>query len=155
MIALLQAVATAKHLTGQDVTSWSTKVHNKLRRVGINTVKDMVSGSMVLNQKLRRAGLQMMHRQTLDLFTLKGVEILTAASPTSDMPSVNDDVILASDTPLKPSYIASGVPSASDTPLDDTHNGKCRECNGSGPSGEPCTYCKEEGVIYLNFLAGL
>jgi hypothetical protein len=137
MIALLQAVATAKNITGQDVMSWVTRVHNKLRSVGINTVKDTVSGSMGLNKKLHKAGFQMMHCQTLDLLAKKGINIITAPPP----PSVKDKVV-----PLKP-LSSNGVVFASD----DAQDGRCPECNNLGPPGLPCTtnQCSEEGIMYL------
>jgi hypothetical protein len=38
---------------------------------------------------------------------------------------------------------------------DESGEGNCPSCNNTGPSGEPCSYCKEDGMTYLNFLAGL
>jgi hypothetical protein len=124
LISLLQAVAEYKGITGQDVMSCVTKVLDKLCSIRITTVKAAVLESMRINKKLCMAGLKPMHCQTLDLVTKMGIAIIAAPNT----PSV----------------------SAPDTPLSSSDDGKCPECNDSGPLGLPCTtdQCKEEGATY-------
>jgi transcriptional regulator NrdR family protein len=131
MRAFLQTVAEARNITGNAIDSWVEKVQDKLRRIGLTTVKDTVSGIVRLNRQLREAGLTTMHFITVDCMARKGVEALLC----------------------EPLEVISSDDSGEIEGLDGI--GTCTICNATGTVGESCAICEDEDGVYLNFHAGL
>ena len=76
MLTFLESVATVKGVTGTNIGSWATKVHEKLRSIGLLSVRATVIKILSVNRKLRAAELPMMHSLTIEIMAREGVDSL-------------------------------------------------------------------------------
>jgi copper chaperone CopZ len=128
MLAYLERVAITRGITGKSIDSCVERVHNKLHKVGIISVRATVSRIVILNKKIFAAGLPAMHAETLAVMAREGANALSI------------EALEAIDT--------------WDVELHEVGDGICERCDDTGDIGEPCATCNT-GSYYLTYHTGL